>query len=210
MYFLCFHGPLRLPKEAGDHPHDSPPVMLRPLYFLAAGAVLAGFLGVTLRFSPQSFLGFLAPHGYFHHYLHDSTIVSQPPHGGGAWIMYLSAAVALAGIGLAYLRYGGAPQRDPDQAALGGVWNLWNAKYWLDEFYNHVLVQPLRQLGQLFFAIDRNGIDGAVWTVSAAPKALGFGLRFLQQGALQGYALSMLIGLLGLLLLWGWAWSTTG
>jgi NADH-quinone oxidoreductase subunit L len=209
MYFMCFHGPLRLPREAGDHPHDSPPVMLRPLYFLAFGAIFAGYLGVTPKLSPEAFLGFLAPHGYFHHYLHDSTIISSPPHAGGTWIMYLSSAVALAGIGLAWARYGTAPTRDPDQAALGGLWKLWNAKYRLDEIYNAVFVRPLRQLGDLCFGVDRNGIDGAVWLVSAVPRGLAFALRFMQQGALQGYALSMVFGLLLLLALWRWA-ATTG
>jgi NADH-quinone oxidoreductase subunit L len=202
MYFLCFHGPLRLPHEAGE-PHESPPVMLRPLYVLALGALLAGLLGVHLRFSwGESFLGFLAPHGFFHHYLASSTIVPGPHHGGGLWIMYLSAAVAIAGIALAWVRHATAPEVDPDAAALGPLWRVWRCKYWVDELYDALLVQPLRGLAQVFDAIDRHGIDGVVWLVAAAPRAAGYALRGLQRGALQGYALGMLTGLALLLLLW--------
>jgi NADH-quinone oxidoreductase subunit L len=205
MYFLCFNGPTRLPKEAGDHPHESPPVMIRPLYVLALGAVFAGYLGV--EFTPlagDSFLGFLKPHGYFHHYLESSTIPYHESEGGGLWLMYLSAAIAIGGIALAWVRYGTAPAEDPDKAALGPVWRLWNAKYYMDEIYDRAFVRPLRGLGKVFFGTDNYGIDGLIWFVTAIPRALGGTLRFLQHGALQGYALGMAIGLVVLLILWRW------
>ena len=205
MYFLCFSGPTRLPKEAGDHPHESPPVMLRPLYVLAFGAIFAGYLGATATpLAGDSFFGFLKPHGYFHHYLHASTIVSGEQHGGGLWLMYVSAAVAIAGILIAWARYGTAPVEDPDKVALGGLWRLWNAKYYVDEIYDRVFVRPLRSLGSFFFGTDNYGIDGLIWFVTAVPRALGGTLRFLQHGALQGYALGMAIGLVVLLILWQW------
>jgi NADH-quinone oxidoreductase subunit L len=206
MFFLCFHGEQRLPPEAGAHPHDMPPVMMRPLYVLAGGAVIAGFAGVSLTASfTQGFLGFLKPHGgFFHAYLHSSTLVEGAAHPGGMWLMYLSAIVAVAGIGLAYVVYGRAPAADPAQRALGGVWNLWNAKYYVDEFYQAAFVAPLRRLGDFFFSFDRYVIDGLVWFVSAVPRAAAAVLRFMQGGALQGYALSMLIGLAVLVALWRW------
>ncbi len=209
MYFLCFHGPTRLPEEAGEHPHDAPAVMLAPLYVLAGGAILAGlYFGVTFAASGDAFLGFLKPHGAIHRYLGESTIVSAGHHAGGVWMMYLSAAIALGGIGLAWVRYGRAPQVDPDQQALGGLWNLWHAKYYLDEIYDRVFVRPLRALGEFCFATDRNGIDGLVWFVSSIPRGIGLALRGLQQGALQGYAASMVAGLAILVLLWRWLESS--
>jgi NADH-quinone oxidoreductase subunit L len=211
MYFLCFHGPTRLPEEAGTHPHESPPVMLRPLWVLAFGAVFAGYLGVTIEVSgSESFLGFLHPHGYFHHYLHASTVVGGAHAGGGVWLMYVSAAVALAGIWLAWVRYGDAPEVDPDSITLGWLWQLWNAKYYVDEIYDRVFVRPLRNLGRFFFATDNNGIDGIIWFVCAVPRGLGAGLRLLQLGALQGYALGMVIGVTALLLIWRWLENSGG
>ena len=205
MYFLCFHGPKRIPAEAGDHPHESPPVMIRPLYILALGAIGAGYLGVTFEYSPsEAFLGFLKPHGYFHHYLDASTVVSGEAHGGGLWLMYLSAGIALAGIGLAWLRFGSAPQEDPDKRLFGPVWRLWHGKYFVDELYDRVFVRPLHSLGEFFFATDRYGVDGLIWFVTAVPRGLGAGLRLVQGGAIQGYALGMAVGVTALLLLWRW------
>ncbi|MBK9126692.1 MAG: NADH-quinone oxidoreductase subunit L [Phycisphaerales bacterium] len=205
MFFLCFHGRLRLPAEAGEHPHESGPVMTVPLYVLAAGAVFAGYLGVHLHASASgSFLGFLAPHGYFHSYLADSTLGAAHHAEGGIWLAYVSAAVALAGILLAWRRYGAAPQVDPDERALGPLFRLWNAKYYVDEIYEAIFVRPLRAAGRFFFATDNYGVDGAVWTVSAVPRVAAFALHFFQRGALQAYAACMVIGLVALLWLWSW------
>ncbi len=200
MFFLCFHGPLRTPREAGEHIHESPPRMILPLVPLAAGAVLAGFVGVSLKFSlGESFLGFLKPHGAFHHYLHQSSLIDGPHHSGDIWIAYLSVLVGLAGIGLAWLVYGRAPVTDPVRGALGPAWSLLNHKYWVDEIYAAIFVRPLRKLGDLCFAADRNGIDGLVWFTTAVPRLAGLSLQLFQRGALQGYALSMALGLAALL-----------
>ncbi|MBK9119457.1 MAG: NADH-quinone oxidoreductase subunit L [Phycisphaerales bacterium] len=215
MFFLCFHGPLRLPAEAGQHPHESPPVMLRPLYILALGAIFTGYLGVGLvPGSADAFLGVLKPHaGIFHAYLGNSTIIETAhqgaeaagaavEHGSGIWVAYLSAVVALAGIGLAWLVYGRAPEVDPARRALGSVFGLLNAKYYVDEIYDAVLVRPLRGLGKVLFGVDRLGVDGAVHFVAAVPRGLAFVLQMFQRGVLQSYALSMVLGLVVLLVLW--------
>ena len=71
--------------------------MTIPLYILAAGAVFTGYLGVELKSGGESFLGIFKPHGYFHHYLADSTMVETWHASRSIWIAYVSAAVALAG-----------------------------------------------------------------------------------------------------------------
>lgn len=203
MFFLCFHGKPRWPEEAG-HPHESPRVMLVPLVLLALGAVLAGYLGV--RFAPgrDSFLGLFQPHGFFHSYLGHSTI-GHPDHGhGGLGLMYLSGAVAVGGIVLAWVRYGTAPEVDPDRKLLGGLWNLWHAKYYVDELYDDLFVRPLRSFGRLLFATDNRGVDGVLGLIAAVPRGLAFALHFLQRGVLKTYALSMVLGLVILMLLWSW------
>jgi NADH-quinone oxidoreductase subunit L len=206
MFFLCFHGPLRLPDEAGEHPHEMPPVMLGPLYVLAAGAIFAGYLGVALGFNAGGFLGFFTPGWHFQHYVEASTIGHTAHAAGGAWVMYLSALVALAGIWLAWQRYGRIvvtdTAADPDARALGRLWQVWNAKYYVDEVYDAAIVRPLRNLGRALFAIDRTGIDGLVNAIARVPQAIGFVFAQLQRGALQTYALAMVLGLAALLAIW--------
>ncbi|MGD8453271.1 MAG: NADH-quinone oxidoreductase subunit L [Phycisphaerae bacterium] len=201
MFFLCFHGEKRLPPEAGEHPHESPPVMIAPLVVLALGAIFVGYLGVWTGPSLGHTFFFLVPHGHFQHYLHASTIVTHDAAAGMPGMMYLSAIVGLLGIFVAWRLYGTAPQKEPAEA-LGGLFRLWHAKWYVDELYDRVFVRPLRGLGHVCFGVDRFGLDGLVWLVSAVPRGLGAGLRAGQQGAVQGYALCMLIGLAVLLLIW--------
>jgi NADH-quinone oxidoreductase subunit L len=206
MYFLCFHGSERFPPEAGDHPHEASPTMLRPLYVLAAGSVVLGLLmGVTLTIGNpfhDTFLAVFKPHGYFHHYLESSTVIPAGHHAGGIWIAYASAAIAIFGIGLAWVRYGDAPLADPDKRALGPLFTLLYNKWFVDELYDVLWRRPLKGVGHVCFAIDRYGIDGLVWFVSFVPRAAGGLLRTFQRGALQGYALGMVVGLAVLMALW--------
>ncbi len=212
MFFLCFNGSRRLPPEAGEHPHEMPAIMTGPLWILAFGAVFIGYLGVTPAAGTSSFLGFLQPGGVFHRFLEpvNSTVISGAHHGGGIWVAYVSAAVALLGIGLAYVRYGTAPREDPDAKALGPVFNVFYHKYWVDELYDAVFVSPLRRLGRLCFGCDNNLVDGLVWFVSAVPRGLGFLISLLQRGALQTYAMGMAVGMVVLLVLWRWMQSPIG
>ncbi len=204
MFFLAFEGRERLPEEAGEHPHDSPAVMILPLRVLMVGAILGGFAGVSLfgGAAGDSFLGVLTPGGWFQSYLASSTIVRSAQHGGGAWLLYVSTLVALAGIVLAWLRYGTAPRRDPDAAALGRMWQWWHHKYWVDELNDRALVRPLRRTGRALFEIDERLIDGLVRLAAGLARGVGAGLRWMQRGSLQGYGLAMLLGLLFLMVWW--------
>src|SRR5690606_1260337 len=56
LIFMTFHGEPRASHDVMHHVHESPPVMLVPLYILAGGALLAGVLFQNLFFG----------HGYEH------------------------------------------------------------------------------------------------------------------------------------------------
>ena len=75
------------------------------------------------------------------------------------------------------------------------------AKFWIDEVYQRGIVEPLRNLGRFcFYVMDQYVVDGLVWLVSFIPQAGGFVLRFLtQRGYLQGYAVTMLLGIVVIL-----------
>ncbi|MDX2199672.1 MAG: NADH-quinone oxidoreductase subunit L [Phycisphaerae bacterium] len=199
MFFLCFNGPTRTPPEAGDHPHDSPPVMTWPLYPLALGAIAAGFVGYG------------GHDGFFHKYVADSSMVATAAHTSAAWpIMLISGAIAIGAIFVAFARYGDAPRNEPDQQLLGPLWNLWNAKYLVDEIYDAIFVRPLRAFGKLLFDADRHGVDGVVNAVGATPGRLSSIAAWTQRGALQGYAVAMVLGLGLVFIVWRWLTPATG
>src|SRR5581483_8102923 len=100
LLIMTFHGKPRADAETMHHVHESPWVMLIPLFVLAAGAVAAGY------FAEEYFVG--ADRGAFWKH----AIVVLPAHDSiaaaehvSALILYLPLVAALAGIALAYLCY---------------------------------------------------------------------------------------------------------
>lgn len=74
-------------------------------------------------------------------------------------------------------------------------------KYWVDELYQGAIVEPLRRLGKAFYVIDKYVVDGLVWIAGFIPQLSGFVLKLtVQRGYVQGYALSMVLGVAVILL----------
>jgi NADH-quinone oxidoreductase subunit L len=197
----------------GDHGHHNhePAVMMLPLYVLAIGAVLAGFLntpwghylGEFLGASP-SFIGSYAQANLTYHNEVDAVAFGQhaAEHHAPLLLMGLSAAVAALGIFAAYVFHLKERYRAEELAArFGGVARILEGKYWVDELYQNFIVEPLRGLGRAFFWIDRWIVDGVVWLFGVIPWASGAALRLIvQRGYLQGYAAAMLFGIAVILL----------
>ncbi len=119
------------------------------------------------------------------------------------WSMMIgSMLVSAAGIYLAYLmhlKYREAAEQYARKYA--GLVRVLQAKYWVDEIYQNAIVEPLRTIGRVCVAIDNFVIDSLIWIISFVPQATGFVLKLsTQRGYLQGYAATMLLGVVVILL----------
>jgi len=188
-YFLTFWGEERLPSEAGDHPHDAPPVMAWPLRILGGCALLVGALiGPTHWFAD-----------YLAHMPGGSELHPQEHH---VYLMVMSAFVGLAGIGLAWFLYVRTPQLPNQIVAVAAP--LYRASYnklFCDEVFWAVLVMPLRGLAWLSDWVDRRLIDPAVDMLAMIPGLLSRLPLPLHRGLVPAYALMMWIGLIACVLL---------
>jgi NADH-quinone oxidoreductase subunit L len=193
-YFLTFWGEVRIPPEAGEHPHESPLVMVVPMAILAVGAVALGIV--------------LGPTGVFNHFLAKHWMQSAFPHllpvvehHHNVLLMIASGVLALAGIGLAWWMYVRKPAVAKDLAqALPGVYGLSRNKFYLDEIYDALIVKPLAGFAQVLRVIDLYVVDGIVDLIAQVPRWLGMLARPVQNGLVQFYALLMMLGLAGFLL----------
>ncbi len=188
--FVPFWGQER-DRKLFSHAHESPRVMTVPLIILAVGAVLAGYIGL-----PQLSLidGWLEPV-----FKAGEKAAEEAAHGSVALEFALLAVSALVALGGAYLAYR-AYVVDTDipkrvRTSLGWFARLVENKYYVDEAYNMIVVQPLRDLaGWLARAFDQGGIDGVVNGLAGVTGWVGAQARRLQTGLVGLYALSILLG----------------
>jgi len=195
--FVPFWGQSRLDKKIAHHVHESPRVMIVPLVLLAVLAFLGGYMGLPHFLGGSAVEGFLSPVFAAEEGTH-AVEVGAHTAGVGLEVAFLgiSVVVALAGIGLAYFMYVARPTVPVALArGLGPLYILLSNKYYIDELYMAVLVNPLKGLaGWLARVFDARGIDGLVNGLAAFFGWSGQTTRQVQTGSVRHYALSILLG----------------
>jgi NADH-quinone oxidoreductase subunit L len=207
-FFLTFHGSARwaesstkVPMQVADHvshgaqgahgatyPHESPPSMTVPLAILAVFAVLAGFVGMPHVLGPNFLEGYFAP--VF------GEVGAAIPAGTEWLLIAASVAVGLVGIAVAYWFYVASPEIPVNLAArFNSIYQLLWHKYYVDEIYGTLFVEPGRRLAMfLWQVVDVQLIDGFANGMARATASLSGVLRGAQTGYARTYALLMLVG----------------
>ncbi len=235
LIFMTFHGEMRVDHHAREYIHESPASMTVPLVILAILSVIGGIIP---GFPPEGgwIHGFLAPslatlgggHAAADPRLIFVSTVAEGTNGGGhggpaaVLLVVLATAVALGGIALAWYMYIRRPAT-PDRLAsqFPGLYRTFLNKYYVDEFYQTYIVEPIYRLMNFLWDFDAKVVDGAVngsslvtlvtsrfsgifdlQTVDGAVNGTGSvirffsqALKFIQSGMVQNYIFFMLIGL---------------
>jgi NADH-quinone oxidoreductase subunit L len=211
----------------GHAPHDAPPSMAIPLVVLAVGSILAGYVGVPHALGGSNWIEtFLHPSFEVSEAARPGVVTSaaadagglvqqaaqhaeqgDAPHGAASTellLMAISTGVAFAGIGIAAYFW----LRRPAVAAamaerFGALYRLLSHKYYVDEIYDAVIVQPIKYASTavLWKAADAGLIDGTVNGVGHVVRAGSTVLRRVQTGSVRTYAASLF---LGAVLILGW------
>lgn len=200
---LVFHGEERFDQHH-THPHESPKVMTIPLQILAILSALGGFLGIPyvlgFWFSPHPTLieNWLEP--IFKDANHILKISEHNELTTGPYIFILvSIIVAVSGLWLANKWYSGK-WREPNKLATNykGAYRLSLNKYFLDEVYFKVIVDPIVNTSRSFLwhIFDSGLIDGFVNGLARVTTSSGEFIKKIQTGIVQNYALVMMIGIL--------------
>jgi NADH-quinone oxidoreductase subunit L len=178
-------------RAGASHVHDAPPAMGLALIVLAAGSVVAGWVGVSHRFER-----FLEPS-----FLLDSEAGAGEP-GLAATLMVVSSVVAIAGIGIAwwlFVKNRGAASALAER--FRGTYQLLLNKYYVDEVYDAAVVQPIQIISEhgLWKGVDTRVIDGAVNGVGEIVSGSSELLRRAQTGSVRAYAMSLFLGVVAIL-----------
>ena len=196
--FMTFTGPVRIPKEAGHHAHESPPAMTNPLLILAA---LSAFSGLVL-FVTNALSNFLAATPSLTAPAVARTAVPHVFHWDIAIQGTLAAAIGIAVAAIGHLgRRSDSPQMERYLGPLGA---LFANKFYLDQIYAALIVKPLEALAMVTAFFDRAIVDGTVDAIGQVPLAWGSAIRRMQSGLVQRYALAGVVGVLAIVLALAW------
>jgi NADH-quinone oxidoreductase subunit L len=217
---LVFCGRPRSPGVS--HPHESPSVMLVPLYVLAAGAVLLAIVGTPVW-------------PWFEKWINgESAVFDGGALNHGLGLIALSLGIVTVGVGLAWKVYrnpshdSNAP--DPLAGKLGVVWNFLERAMGFDALYEKAIIGPLAFFAGAIDALERQvfvplmGVGEACiktfgrWTGASDEKGLNEGFNRMcsglqnradsasqsQSGRPQGYLRAIGLGMSVLLILYFW------
>jgi len=209
--FMTFFGQSRVDEHVAHHIHESPKMMTIPLMVLAVLSVIGGYVGVPHILGGANHIHeFLAPvlgGGGEPAKAHAGiSLLSQAWASGGEGgghgaaleflMMVVSVVIALIGIGIAYLFYVKNPAL-PKLAAerWKGLYKLVYNKYYVDEIYEILFVNSLKNLGTgLWKGFDDFVIDGTINGTAYLIGLLSGAMRKMQTGLVQNYAFAMVIG----------------
>lgn len=186
LYFSIFWN-----KE--HHPHGGQHgeggfAMMMPLLLLAVGAAAAGFI----------------PFGHF--VSSDGKALESEFH---LQFSVLPVALGLAGIFTAMWLY--KKQNDkPDKiaASLSGLYKAAYHKFYIDELYLFITKKVIFNLiGRPAAWFDKNVVDGLVNLTGNTTLKISAGIKGIQSGKVQQYAIYFLVGVIGLALIFIYVWK---
>lgn len=183
---LTFAGEPR--GKHAEHAHETHWTMTAPLVVLALFAVFFGFAGVAEDFPV---LGELFGYNFFHHFVGATPGGHLEPLDFNPVPVILSVVIALVGLGAGWLVYGWRPllkgETDPLIRWLGPVHTVLRNKYYVDEFYDAVFVQPTVRLAKAVYRwMDRGLIDGILHTVAKIAFQLSLLNRAFDRAVING------------------------
>ncbi|MFM7189520.1 MAG: NAD(P)H-quinone oxidoreductase subunit 5 [Microcystaceae cyanobacterium] len=216
MYFMTFEGPFRgndkalhkkvfdfygLVPTVNDHedhshghsPHESPIAMTLPLMVLAIPSVLIGLIG-----RPWA--------NQFEAFIHAPGEILEPVTEFDWSEFYTMAGssigIGLIGISVAILMY---LQHKLDPAAIAEkypvLYRFSLNKWYFDDLYDRLFVQGSRRLARQIMEVDYKVIDGAVNLTGLVTLVSGEGLKYLENGRAQFYALIIFAAVLGFVII---------
>jgi NADH-quinone oxidoreductase subunit L len=177
LYFSIFWN-----KPPAGHPHKIPLTESIPLVILALGAIFAGF----------------AP--FSHLVTYDGK--PQASHGIGAFAI-APVALALTGIAAAaYLYHKESDRPGRTATAFKGLYQFAYHKFYIDEVYTFITKKVIfNGIGKPAAWIDRNIVDGLMNLLATVTAGIAAGIKGIQSGKVQDYALYFFAGIAGLAVL---------
>jgi NADH-quinone oxidoreductase subunit L len=212
LMIMTFHGRYRGGEREAESMREVPAVMWVPLVLLAAASIVGGWINVPEPIANAPVFGWLPHSEWLHYWLHPVTSPADAilaanvaemrqtaPFGGGeaVWAAFAflgaMAIIVLATWALRRRVVLPALEAAPPRGLQKVVYDKW----YVDEFYDAVIVRPVVRLSRACWRLIDDGlIDGIVNGAGYAARAFGWVGSRLQTGQLNSYAFAIVLGVL--------------
>jgi NADH-quinone oxidoreductase subunit L len=205
---MTFWGPSHVDPAIEPKIHESPRSMTVPLILLAIPSLFIGLV-LGLPFGDSRIQQWLKPIFERANVIMSRTDKPVELLGIDGALLLISVAVATLGLILAWRYFGvsiGFLRREPrpDQVHAIATANsatrfLYRAslnKWWFDDLNDLLFIRIGGRVANAAWWFDRTIIDGTVNQVGRSAGGLGSGLRRVQTGRVQNYALGIAVGLI--------------
>jgi len=162
LVYMVFRGKSRVSEKAIHHLHESPNNITIPLAVLGIFSLIGGFIGIPLIPGANIFHNFLSPVFGVHH--------AGLSEGGGhesfaleVILIVVSVAIAIGGMKLAHKFYIISPEIPESlRNKYNFIYTVLLNKYYIDELYEKIVVNPCKEICRIFWKWDDKGVDGVV------------------------------------------------
>jgi NADH-quinone oxidoreductase subunit L len=186
LMYLTFYKEFRGTAEQKHHLHESPSLITIPLIVLGVLATIGGLIN-------------LPGNNWLQHYL--SPLFSKAEHEAHAFgiieytLMGIATIGAILGIVIAYIKYIKQNSIPSEDSQITGFSKVLYHKYYVDEAYNAIFVNPINVLSRFFRDHLETSLSNLVFGLGAITNALGFQGKKLQNGSIGFYLFAFVLGL---------------
>ncbi|AFZ29348.1 NADH dehydrogenase subunit L [Gloeocapsa sp. PCC 7428] len=182
-----------------EHPHESPWTMTLPLVALAIPSIFIGLVGTPYA-------------NYFEEFIYPPSetlaeVIEKVAEFDQTEFFIMagsSVGISLIGITLASLMYlFGKIDPAAIASSIKPLYELSLNKWYFDDIYHQIFVLGSRRLARQVMEVDYRVVDGAVNLTGFFTLISGEGLKYLENGRAQFYALIVFGAVLGLVIVFG-------
>jgi NADH-quinone oxidoreductase subunit L len=196
-----FYGESHVDPEVEPNIHESPPSMVVPLVLLAIPSIFLGML-LGLPIGAGLINQWLAP------VFEPATeaLGLEPEQfslfGVDGQLLLMGTAAAALGVGVGIWLFGffrRGENRKRVERYTNNLRPLYVGsinKWWFDDLYDRIFVRIGGRVAQALWWFDVRVIDGTVNGIAGLTQGAGRGIRQIQTGRVQNYALGIAVGLL--------------
>ncbi len=189
LFFKTFHGPYNNKKISIGQTHESPLIMLIPLILLSIGAIFTGYFFKSTFIGHQSNDFWQSSIFFLNEINHEAIPL---------WFLLITPILVTITIPLTfYLFIKNTKVLEDFKNTNAPLHNFLLNKWYIDELYEKIFVNPAKKIGSFFWKrgdigiIDKFGPDG----ISKLVKIISNKTGKLQTGFIYDYAFVMLLGL---------------